>query len=232
MANPIHVNQLVVCNILEMMKCRRYIYNPIYDTMISDYDAMYTHMNDNKEMMVIVGRRDRHGTADPSTNDEICIFNIHGVEKFNADRRVIVERIYKDRRAGQKAGLLEVLIITRQQVAEKKRNEMMAVNYMPDIHLRVGFFTYGEMRFNILEHDLNSRYEPLTREEASQVLESLRATRQEIHQIPDTDLSIRYIGASPGDIVRIIRPSATAGTAVVYARVTGVPYVRAARTEK
>lgn len=225
-SNPVHGNQMVVRNILKLMQRRHYVYHESYDTLITDYDEMYRHMGENKEMMVVVGRRDRRGLdpQDPSIHDAICIFNIHGVDKFNADRRTIVERIYKDRRASQKEGLLEVLIITRQTVNDKKRNEMMAINYMPDIRIRVNFFTYGEMRPNILEHELNSQYELLTRDQERQVLDSLRAGRTEIQQLPEADLSVRYIGACPGDIIRIIRPSPLTGTAIVYARVTGIPY--------
>ena len=215
--NPIHTNQLVVGNILKMLTHRGHAYNGIYDTMVADYDSMYSHMSDNKEYMIIVG-------LNRATKDESIVFNMYGVEKFDAPRAITVNRIFQERRVKQKEGILDVIIITRVPVNVRRHTEMTSINYVPDIKMRVTFFTYGEMYFNILEHSLNSRYERLTPEESSSVLKCLRSKGTELNQIAESDLSVRYIGACPGDILRVIRPSETSGTAITYSRVTGAPY--------
>lgn len=70
--------------------------------------------------------------------------------------------------------------------------------------------------FDIFEHKLVPKHEILTKEEAEQVLAQYRAKPYQLPQIKASDPAAKAIGARPGDILRIIRKSPTAGEYVAY----------------
>jgi len=70
--------------------------------------------------------------------------------------------------------------------------------------------------FDIFEHDLVPMHEILTEKEKTQLLEKYKVKPYQIPQIKSTDPAVKAIGAKPGDILRIIRKSSTAGRHVSY----------------
>jgi DNA-directed RNA polymerase subunit H len=70
--------------------------------------------------------------------------------------------------------------------------------------------------FNIFEHDFVSKNEILTPEERKVLLAEYKMQPYQLPHITASDPSIIAVGAKPGDIVRVIRKSATAGKYVAY----------------
>lgn len=70
--------------------------------------------------------------------------------------------------------------------------------------------------FNIFEHVLVPKHEILTPEEREEVLKKYRVKPYQIPHIKASDPIVRVIGAKPGDILRIIRKSPTAGEYISY----------------
>lgn len=70
--------------------------------------------------------------------------------------------------------------------------------------------------FNIFKHYLVPKHEILTPEERQALLEKYRIQPWQLPRIKASDPAARLIGAKPGDIIRIIRRSPTAGTAIYY----------------
>ena len=70
--------------------------------------------------------------------------------------------------------------------------------------------------FDIFEHDLVPLHEILTEKEKAQLLEKYKVKPYQIPQIKSTDPAVKAIGAKPGDILRIIRKSKTAGRHISY----------------
>lgn len=70
--------------------------------------------------------------------------------------------------------------------------------------------------FDIFEHSLVPKHEILTAEERDQLLAHYKVKPYQIPQITSTDPAVKAIGAKPGDILRIIRKSSTAGEHVTY----------------
>lgn len=70
--------------------------------------------------------------------------------------------------------------------------------------------------FNIFEHDFVSKHEILTPEERKELLEEYKMQPYQLPRIKASDPSIIAVGARPGDIVRVIRKSATAGKYVAF----------------
>ena len=70
--------------------------------------------------------------------------------------------------------------------------------------------------FNIFEHVLVPKHEILKPEEKEKLLEKYRIKPYQLPRIRASDPAVKAIGARPGDIVRIIRKSPTAGEHIAY----------------
>jgi len=68
----------------------------------------------------------------------------------------------------------------------------------------------------ILEHELVPKAEIVPKEEAKKILKELNAAPWQLPWIRASDPLARAIGAKPGDVIRIIRKSPTAGEHVTY----------------
>lgn len=70
--------------------------------------------------------------------------------------------------------------------------------------------------FDIFEHKLVPKHEILTPEEREKVLAQYKIKPYQLPQIKVSDPAAKAIGAKPGDILRIIRKSPTAGEHIAY----------------
>ncbi|MEM0065890.1 MAG: DNA-directed RNA polymerase subunit H [Sulfolobales archaeon] len=68
----------------------------------------------------------------------------------------------------------------------------------------------------ILEHELVPKHELLTKEEAIRVLRELGVRPEQLPWIRASDPVAKLLNAKPGDIIRVIRKSPTAGTSIAY----------------
>lgn len=71
-------------------------------------------------------------------------------------------------------------------------------------------------KFKVLNHELVPKHELLTPEEALKALKELGVEPDKLPWIRASDPVVRAIRARPGDIIKIIRKSPTAGEVVVY----------------
>lgn len=71
-------------------------------------------------------------------------------------------------------------------------------------------------KFNVLEHELVPDHILLTEEETREVLKKYGITSGQLPKIKASDVVAKQIGAKPGDVIKIIRKSLTAGKAVAY----------------
>jgi DNA-directed RNA polymerase subunit H len=70
--------------------------------------------------------------------------------------------------------------------------------------------------FEIFEHNLVPKHEILEEKEKKEVLALYKIQPYQMPQIRSTDPAVKAIGARPGDILKIIRKSATAGEHIAY----------------
>jgi DNA-directed RNA polymerase subunit H len=70
--------------------------------------------------------------------------------------------------------------------------------------------------FQIFDHDFVSKHELLTPEEKEKFLEECKVHAYQLPRINASDPAIIAVGGNPGDIVRVIRKSTTAGKYVAY----------------
>lgn len=70
--------------------------------------------------------------------------------------------------------------------------------------------------FNIFDHVLVPKHEIMMPEERQKLLEAYRVRPYQLPRLMASDPAAKAIGARPGDIVRIIRDSPTAGKYIAY----------------
>ena len=70
--------------------------------------------------------------------------------------------------------------------------------------------------FNIFDHAMVPKHEIMTVEEKQRLLDEYRVKPYQLPRIKASDPAAKAIGARPGDIVRIIRDSQTAGKYTAY----------------
>ncbi len=70
--------------------------------------------------------------------------------------------------------------------------------------------------FDLFEHKLVPKHEILTQKEVEQLLAEYRVQPYQLPQIKASDPSVKAIDANPGDVLRVIRKSPTAGIHIAY----------------
>jgi DNA-directed RNA polymerase subunit H len=70
--------------------------------------------------------------------------------------------------------------------------------------------------FDIFEHALVPRHEILSEKERAALLEQYKIKPYQMPQISSTDPAVKAIGAKPGEVLRIIRKSSTAGEHIAF----------------
>lgn len=93
-----------------------------------------------------------------------------------------------------------------------------ALKSMDELGVSIEFFDVRELQYNVSRHVLVPRHEPIRDEEAVAALvraHSLK-TRFQFPIILATDPMARYLALRHGQLVRITRPSPSAGTYTLY----------------
>jgi len=73
-----------------------------------------------------------------------------------------------------------------------------------------------EKEYDILKHSLVPKHEIMTAEEVKEVLVRYNITTAQLPRILSTDAAVKALGAKEGTVLRITRPSPTAGVTTYY----------------
>lgn len=119
-----------------------------------------------------------------------------------------VTSVNKFQKAMKEAEVEEGIIITGgrytytvKQEAKKKKVELLPKTFPV---------------FDIFEHTLVPKHEILTEKEKQELLSQFKVQPYQLPKIKASDPAVKVIGAKPGDILRIIRKSPTAGEYHAY----------------
>ena len=77
-------------------------------------------------------------------------------------------------------------------------------------------------KFKVDKHILTPKHVKLGEKEKAQVLDKYQVTSKEMPKILKTDAALRELDSKPGDMIKVIRKSQTAGESYFYRVVTDV----------
>merc|ERR1719277_2704344 len=106
----------------------------------------------------------------------------------------------------------EAILVVRQPLtpmAQTAVKEAMA-------KMRIEVFTENELIVNITDHELVPKHVPLSEEEKIQLLNRYKLKSTQLPRVQVTDPIARYFGMQREQVMKIIRPSETAGRYVTY----------------
>mmetsp|Transcript_23724 Transcript_23724/g.34591 ORF Transcript_23724/g.34591 Transcript_23724/m.34591 type:complete len:223 (-) Transcript_23724:84-752(-) len=142
--------------------------------------------------------------ADDETN-QLFVF-------FPEDEKVGVKpiKVYTDRMREENVG--NAILVLRVDITPFAK---VAVQEMSD-SFRIEHFKEAELLVDITEHSLVPEHRVLTQNEKQELLKRYRLKETQLPRIQDNDPVARYYGLKRGHVVKITRPSETAGRYVTY----------------
>lgn len=112
----------------------------------------------------------------------------------------------------QEESISRAIIVVQQDMTPSARQALkdMAPKYILE------HFLESELLINITEHDLVPEHVVLTGEEKAELLTKYKLKENQLMRIQASDPVARYFGLKRGQVVKIIRPSETAGRYISY----------------
>ena len=79
-----------------------------------------------------------------------------------------------------------------------------------------------KQKFKVDKHTLTPKHSKLSERDKAQLLEKYHVTSKELPKIMKTDAALRELEPKPGDVIKIMRKSPTAGESIFYRVVVDV----------
>uniref|UniRef100_A0A7S1ESI1 DNA-directed RNA polymerases I, II, and III subunit RPABC1 n=1 Tax=Timspurckia oligopyrenoides TaxID=708627 RepID=A0A7S1ESI1_9RHOD len=138
-------------------------------------------------------------------SDQIYVF-------FPQDPKLGVKPIREYCERMQRDGIHHAIIVLLSGMTPSAKE---AVHIVSSQH-RLELFLQNELLVNITEHVLVPKHELLSPAEKRALLKMYKLKESQLPRIQMKDPVARYYGLTPGQVVRITRPSETAGRYVTY----------------
>ncbi|GAX20205.1 DNA-directed RNA polymerases I, II, and III subunit RPABC1 [Fistulifera solaris] len=138
-------------------------------------------------------------------HDQLFVF-------FPEDEKVGVKpiKVYTDRMRAE--GVSNAIMVLKVDITPFAKQ---AVQEMSD-SFRMEHFKESELLVDITQHQLVPQHQVLTAAEKAELLKRYRLKDTQLPRIQPNDPIARYYGMKRGQVVKIIRPSETAGRYVTY----------------
>ena len=150
------------------------------------------------ELSVLVAHND-----DPT--DQMFVF-------FPEEAKVGIKTIKQYCHRMQEENIARAIIVVQQGMTPSAKQSLvdMAPKYILEQFLE------AELMINITEHELVPEHVVMTPEEKKELLTRYKLKEHQLPRIQQSDPVARYFGLKRGQVVKIVRPSETAGRYVTY----------------
>jgi len=167
------------------------------DLTKEEFKAKYSEAPSRESMSIVKRNKD-----DPT--DQICVF-------FPDERKVGMKSIATYVEKMKETGINRAIIVVQDSMTAFAKR---AVSEMPLYHMEQVLET--ELLINITQHQLVPKHVVLSPEEKKDLLERYKLRDTQLPRMQVTDPIARYYGMRRGTVVKIIRPSETAGKYITY----------------
>ena len=179
-------NEIIIKNFIKMLYNRGYFEDGNLDELIKNCINNFT--NENYETFIKYNNKVFHLKIIPEKLNTIRKSeNIESFLNRNDDKKILV-------------------IVSGSTKIEKQLLEYNNTEVFNDVDLMV----------NIVDNNLVPRHILLSDTEAKNILTEYKLNKENLPRILSSDRIAKYYNIKPGDIVKIIRPSITAGEEIIY----------------
>jgi DNA-directed RNA polymerase subunit H len=111
----------------------------------------------------------------------------------------------------------EFIVLTHEEISPQSSFDLAAADSWNKYKMRIRFFSIPRLITNPLKHVLVPKHERVPHVEHEKLMKELYAKKKELPLIRfHEDPIAKWIGLVPGDIVKITRPSPSAGETIYY----------------
>ena len=169
------------------------------DMTKEEFTTKFSDPPDRDSLTILVPKED-----DPT--DQIFVFFPEEVKVGVKALKVYAERM-------QTAGTSRAIVVVQQSLTPFAKAALVDL-FAPKFHMEQ--FQEQELLVNITEHVLVPQHRLLSKEEKATLLARYKVKDTQLPRIQHSDPVARYYGLNRGEVVRIVRPSQTAGRYVTY----------------
>lgn len=202
--DPVHKFWRVRRTIFEMLADRGYaVSDKFKNETLDEFRALWSQTESEgggrERLIILLGKMDE-------PKDKIIVF-------FPEDnKRVGVKPIRLLAEKMDEKQISRAILVVQQPLTGFARTAISEA--APRMMIEV--FHENELVINITHHDLVSKHIPMDEKAKKQVLDRYSVRESQMPRIQVTDPVARYFGMKKGDLVKIVRPSETAGRYVTY----------------